>query len=342
MKLRSLSCAALALAFAGCCLTSLAQTNPPAGLPQHSQMPAAPPPQHPAAHLPSAPTAPMEPKFPPVSPANFTAAAPTKAEVDAFLHASWGYDPNRVWEVYAIEKTPAPGLSKVTILVAEKPNPRIQPLSILVTPDGHHLITQNLQMIDFGPHPYEANYRVLQQRADGPSLGAPGKQFLLVEFADFECPHCRAAQPLVKELIQDFPQAHYVFEMFPLVSIHPMAFQAAAFGACVDQQGGNADFFKYGDAIFAAQAELDGKEGGQALRNAVTPTGLDPEKIAACADSPAAKSAVDASMRLGQDLRVDETPTLFIDGRGVSMMEIPYEVLKKIIAWQFSMDKAAQ
>jgi len=319
--MRSLFCATLALALVGPGFGAAAQT----------QAPAAPTPQTPAG-------ASTEPKFPPVDPANFTVASPTKEEVEQFLHTSWGYDENRVWEVYAIQKTAAPGVSKVTIFLAERPNPQVASLSFFVTPDGHHLISQE-SLLEFGAHPYEANYRVLQQRADGPSQGAAAKQLELVEFADFQCPHCKDAQPIAKRLIQDFPQAHYVFELFPLVSIHPEAFKAAAYGACVAQQGGNDDFFKYADAIFEAQAELEGQGADQALRNAVTASGLDPDKISTCADSAAAKSAVDASMQLGRDLNVDETPTLFIDGRAVPMMGIPYEELKKIVEWQFSLDK---
>jgi len=324
MHIRCLSCATLALTLAAGCLTAAAQTNAPA--PATPQAPAA------AAAGPTFPLAPAS---------NFTAAAPTKEEVDAFLHATWGYDSNRVWEVFSVEKTQAPGLSKVTVLVGEKPNPRTGEMGFFVTPDGHHAITGDT-VIDFGAHPFEASYRTIQQRADGPSLGAPGKQFELVEFADFECPHCKEAQPVVQKLLADFPQAHYVFEMFPLVSIHPMAFKAATYASCVDQQGGHEAFFKYADAVFAAQAELEGPDATQALRNAATAAGLDPDKIGACADSPAAKARVQASMELGRDLNVNETPTLFIDGRAVPMLEVPYEQLKKIIEWQFARDKAAQ
>jgi protein-disulfide isomerase len=304
-----------------------------------TQPPAAPSPQA----VPSAPGAtgaPQEVKFPPVEASNFTAAAPTKEEVEAFLKTSWGYDPNRVWEVYGVQKTLAPGVSKVIVLVAEKQNPRqVANLTFFVTPDDKHLISQD-SVLDFGPRPYENDYRILQQRANGPSRGAAGKQFELVEFADFECPHCKEAQPVVDKLLQDFPQAHYVFETFPLVSIHPQAFKAAAFGECVAKQGGNDAFFKYANAIFAAQNELAGQGAEQALRNAVTAAGADPDKVAACAASPAGKTPVEATLQLGQDLNVSETPTLFIDGRAVPMLAVPYEQLKKIIEYQFSLDKA--
>src|SRR5471032_2435567 len=70
----------------------------------------------------AAPQAPATPKpqagqvtFPKVEQKNFTADSPTTAEVDSFLKAMWGYDENRVWEVAAILKTPAPGVARVVV-----------------------------------------------------------------------------------------------------------------------------------------------------------------------------------------------------------------------------------
>jgi protein-disulfide isomerase len=271
--------------------------------------------------------------------ANFDAASPTRADVEAFLKASWGYDESRVWELYGIEKTTAPGVSRVTVLVAEKQTPQqIANLAFFVTPDGKHLIAQD-SVLDFGAKPFENNYRLLQQRANGPSRGTEAKQFDLVEFADFQCPHCKEAQSVGEKLTQEFPQAHFVFENFPLVNIHPAAYKAAAWGACVAQQTGSAAFFKYADAVFAAQNDLAGQGADQALRNAANAAGADPGKIATCADSSAGKNAVDASMRLGHDLNVNETPMLFIDGRAVPMLAVSYDQLKKIVEYQFSLDK---
>jgi protein-disulfide isomerase len=277
-----------------------------------------------------------------VNEANFTAATPTRADVEAFLRTSWGYDLSRVWEVYAVQKTAAPGVSKVTVLVAQKQNPQqIANLVFFVTPDGKHLISQET-VLDFGPHPYDNNHRILQQRADGPSRGSASRQFELVEFADFECPHCKEGQATVQKLVQDFPQARYVFENFPLVNIHQKAFEAAAYGACVAQQGGNEAFFKYADSVFAGQSALAGQDADQALRNAVTAAGLDPDKIAACANSPAGKSAVEASLHLGEELNVDQTPMLFVDGRAIPMMAVPYEELRQIVQYQFSLDQRSE
>jgi protein-disulfide isomerase len=326
---------ALALAAPAVCAAQTTQQQPP-------KAPGAP-------FVPSAPApATEEPHFPPVDKANFTADSPTPETVNAFLKASWGYDTGRVWEVFAIEKTPVPGMSKVLVLVAQKDHPQqIANLSFFVAPDGKHLIA-NDSVLDFGPNPYAENNTILQQRADGPSRGASAKQFELVEFADFECPHCKAAQPIVEKLIRDFPQAHFVFENFPLVRIHPAAFEAANYSLCVARQGGNDAFFKFSDAVFASQEQL-ATDADKTLSDAVTKAGLDPAKVASCVASPAGKSAVDASLKLAQDLNVDQTPMLFIDGRAIPIGGVvdgpatagalSYDQLKEIIQYQFSLDK---
>ena len=291
-----------------------------------------------------APAAVSEPKFPPIDPKNFTAAAPTRETVEAFLHVSWGYDTDRVWQVAAIQTTPAPGVSKVTVFVAQKSNPQQQLATLVfyVTPDGNHLIANDV--LPFGAHPYAAARRTLQERAEGPSRGAADKKFTFVEFADFECPHCKAVQPIIERLLSDFPQAHFVFENFPLTSIHSEAYKAAAYSVCVAQQAGNDTFFKFADAVFAAQAGLTPQTSDATLADAVTKVGLDPAKIGSCSYTAAAKDRVDASIELGKDLDVNETPMLFINGRQIPVGEVAngqlsYDTLKKIVEWQFSLDQ---
>lgn len=284
-------------------------------------------------------------KFPAPRPENFTAAAPSRATVEAFLKDAWGYDPDRIWQVWAIEKTPAPGVSRVIVEVTQKNDPQhqVESATFLVTPDGKHLISANLEMLPFGAHPYTEIREILTQRANGPSRGAASKEYEIVEFADFECPHCKAAQPVIERLLTDFPQAHFVFENFPLTSIHTEAFKAAAYSVCVAQQAGNAMFFKYADAVFNNQQQLTPDTSDAALGDAATKVGLSATKIGACSYSAAAKNAVNASMQLGKDLNVNETPMLFVNGRQIPVGEVanhqlPYETLKEIVAYQFKLD----
>jgi protein-disulfide isomerase len=272
--------------------------------------------------------------FPPVNPKYFTADTPTAATVDSYLHALLGWDSNRIWRVVGIQSTVATGVSKVTALVAEKtPGAKVQEAVFYVLPDGKHLIADAAGPQPFGADPYAANRVLAQQEANGPWHGAPSKELLLVEFADLQCPHCKDAQPAMKRLAEDFPQAHIVFENYPLVDIHPFAEKAALYGVCIAKKSNNA-FFTYLQAVFDTQGALTAETGEQTLKDAVTKAGDDPAAIAACAATPEAKHSVAGSIKLGNSLGVDQTPMLLVNGRLIALGGIPYETLRQIVAFQ--------
>lgn len=282
------------------------------------------------------------PTFPKPDPAvDFTADSPTKAQVEAFLQASWGYDTNRVFQVQRIVKTVVPGISSVTILVGEKGRKETGALQFFALADGKHIITGN-EILPFGEHPYAENRSVLINRANGPSRGAAGKDLEIVEFADFQCPHCKDAQPTIEKLVTDFPNAHFVFENFPLPQ-HPQAFHAAAYGVCVAKLGGDKAFFDYSAAVFDGQTGLSTDEGATlTLNSAVSKAGQDPEKVAACAKTPETKATIDAGVKLAQDLNVNQTPFLFVNGRPAPLTGVDYSVLKQMIAYHVANDGAAK
>ena len=277
--------------------------------------------------------------FPPVNPKFFTADTPTVATVESYLHAMLGYDANRIWRVVAIQKTPSPGVSKVTALVSERaPNAKVLTAAFYVLPDGKHLIAPDPSgLSNFGADPFAENRATLQARANGPAHGAATKELMLVEFADLQCPHCKDAQATMNRLAQDFPKARVVYQSFPLTEIHPYAFQAAAYGACIAKSNQDA-FFTYAQAVYDTQGALLPDTWEQTLKNAVTKAGMDPAAISTCATSQAAKEDVSASTRLANDLGVEQTPTLAINGRLISLNAVPYETLRSLIAFQAAAD----
>jgi protein-disulfide isomerase len=297
--------------------------------------------QAPAQREPSAPapqgSRPPANPFPPVNLKNFTADSPSREEVNSFLKAIWGFDDNRIWSVAAILKTPAPGVSKVVVFLADKSNPGKESQAVFfVTPDGKHAIAGNV--IDFGPKPFEANRKLLQDRADGPAEGAASKDLELVEFADLQCPHCKEAQETMANLARDFPQAHIVFENLPLAEIHPFAYRAAVEGVCVRQAKGDAAFFKYAQAVYDKQDQLTPTGVDAALSSAVTAAGADPKTVATCSNTAAAQDAVKASTKLAVDLGIDETPVLAVNGHILPITATNYETLKRIVAYQAGQD----
>jgi protein-disulfide isomerase len=295
------------------------------------------PPAPPATSEPSAPGPTAPPVFPPPDPANFTAASPTKETVNTFLQTSWGYDDNRMWQVEAILKTPVEGISKVIVYVGDKAGKqKPSAVQFFALGDGKHILAGD-EILAFGEHPY-AEYRTeVQQKADGPYRGATGKDFEIVEFADFECPHCKEAQANMDKLAVDFPKARIVYQNYPLPQ-HKQAAGAAAYGACVAKQGGSSAFFTFAAAVFDGQDGLATPDGATlTLNSAVTKAGLDPAKISACAALPATIAEVDASVKLAKDLNINQTPTLIVNGRQVPA-NAPYETIKQIIQYQQKLD----
>jgi protein-disulfide isomerase len=277
------------------------------------------------------------PVFPKPDPANFTAATPTKEAVNAFLQTSWGYDDSRVWQVQEILKTPVDGVSKVVVYVGDKTGKqKASGIQFFVLPDGKHIIAGE-DVLPFGEHPYTDYRTEVQEKADGPYRGSAAKDFEIVEFADFQCPHCKEAQPNMDKLAVDFPKARIVFQNYPL-PLHSAAFGAAATGVCVAKEGGSTAFFQFAAAVFDGQDGLASPDGATlTLNSAVTKAGLDPAKIAACAKEPAATSAVEASVKLAKDINVNQTPTLLINGRQVPA-NAPYETIKQIVEYQEKLD----
>jgi protein-disulfide isomerase len=294
-------------------------------------------PSAPTAQAPSGPAPAVAPVFPKPDPANFTAASPTKDTVNAFLQASWGYDETRVWEVWAIQKTEVDGISRVVVLAGDKTGKqKIAPAQFFVLPDNKHIFAGD-DIMPFGANPYAEARAVALQRADGPYRGSASKDLEIIEFADFQCPHCKEAQANMDKLAVDFPKARFVFQSYPLPQ-HPAAAGAAAYGVCVTKQGGSSAFFTFAAAVFDGQDGLASADGATlTLNNAVIKAGLDPVAIAACAKTPATIAAVDASVKVSQDLKISQTPTLLINGRPIPA-NAPYDIIKQIILFQAKMD----
>ncbi len=297
-----------------------------------------------------APTAPVERRpltpdtnaapasgFPAPDPRNFTAASPSVETVNSFLHALWGFDENRIWSVSAIQPTQAPGVVAVHVFVSEKTQPsRVAQTTMYITPDGQHAIAGDV--IRFGAQPFAETKALLARSADGPSRGAPGKQLEIVEFTDLQCAACKTAQATVDGLQQQFPQAHIVVEDMPLTRLHPFAYQAATVGYCVRQAKGDAGYLAYAASVMADQADLTADKAQATLSAAAKAAGADPAAAVTCAATPAAKAAVDAVIQLGTEAGVNDLPTLFVNGRGLPLAQVPVQTLNRIVVFQGQLD----
>jgi protein-disulfide isomerase len=76
----------------------------------------------------------------------------------------------------------------------------------------------------------------------------------MVEYGDYECPHCGAAHPIVGAIQQHFGSSlRFVFRHFPLKQIHPNAQPAAE---TAEFAGAHGRFWEMHDGLFENQDEL--------------------------------------------------------------------------------------
>ncbi|MGC2696690.1 MAG: thioredoxin domain-containing protein [Candidatus Angelobacter sp.] len=261
------------------------------------------------------------------------AALPSKDDVDAALKRTLGYDPGVGWTIYDIRQSPIPGLADVTLSINKQASQHIY-----VSLSGENAVIG--EIIPFGTNPF-APARAKLQGAFGPSRGSLHPQIQIIEFSDLQCPHCKAAQPIVEKLLTDFPQVRVTFQQFPLpASLHPWAMKAAQYADCAGQMNQDA-FWKYVDSIFENQGGIALATADDKLKELATAAGYDAEKIAACAASPETDARIKKSLDLGQTLDINQTPTIYINGRAVlGLAGIPYEQLKTLV--QFEIDHAGK
>jgi len=246
---------------------------------------------------------------------------PSEAEVEASLKRTFGYDAGLSWQVLEIRASGISGIAEIVVSINKR-----EPNHIYLPAEGQKAIVGDV--IPFGPNPY-APARAKLQAVDGPSLGPKAPTILIAEFSDLQCPHCKAAQPIIEKLANDFPQIRFVFQQFPLpATLHPWAMKAAQYADCAAQTNPDA-FWKYIDGIFENQGGIALATADDKLKELATAAGLDAQKISTCSASMVTEARIKKSMALGESLDVNSTPTVFINGRKISGA-YPWDTFKKI------------
>ena len=138
--------------------------------------------------------------------------------------------------------------------------------------------------------------------------GPPGALVTLVEYGDFECPHCGAAYPVVKAIQQAMgSKLLFAYRNFPLTRIHPHAEHAAEMAEAAGEHG---QFWGMHDLLFEHQ---DALEDDQLIAYAKT-LGIDPEWAAQALTEGRYEPRVRADFASGVRSGVNGTPTFFING----------------------------
>ncbi len=146
--------------------------------------------------------------------------------------------------------------------------------------------------------------------ADCPQLGDAKAKVAVVEFSDFQCPHCAAAEKPLRDLVEAMPgRVRLCSKYFPLPG-HPRARQAAA---AAEYALRHKKFWEMSEMLFAHQDndELDDAH----LKEYAKQLGLDGGEMLKQIYAGKLDAVIDKQTKEGSDAGLHATPTLYFNGR---------------------------
>lgn len=156
-----------------------------------------------------------------------------------------------------------------------------------------------------------------------PFKGPEDAKVVLVEFADYQCPHCKHAGDALKKVAEQFKDdLKIVFMDYP-INRSGISRKIAEGAVCASEQD---KFWEYHDLAFSDQRALKKDSAPEFAKQ----LGLDESAFADCLASDKPMAHVVRGMAMGQKLGVSSTPTLFLNGRKLHVHDLETDLPKEI------------
>lgn len=162
--------------------------------------------------------------------------------------------------------------------------------------------------------------------------GTSDAEVTIVEFSDFQCPACRAIQPLISQIAAQYPEdVRVVYRHFPLTQ-HRYAELAARASEVAAMEG---KFWELHDILFEKQPEWDAagsaEEAQELLAGYAQQIGMDKDVFTEKIQSDTVKSIVARDLSLGTQLGVNSTPTIYVNGQKITAPQQLPQVVAEIV-----------
>ena len=160
--------------------------------------------------------------------------------------------------------------------------------------------------------------------------GNAASPVLFIEYSDFQCPACRAYQPLLSEAHKVYgDRVAFVFRHYPLLQIHPNADLAARAAEAAGMQG---KFWEMHDVLFEKQSAWSrAVNTASVFETYAKSLGLDMAKFKQDIESDAVKKAVADDYARGNEIGVQGTPTFVLGGVRVAKNPTTMEEFAQIL-----------
>lgn len=144
---------------------------------------------------------------------------------------------------------------------------------------------------------------LFNQKGD-PMAGNPDGAITIVEFFDYQCPHCVDMAPVIDSIIKANPNVRYIFKEFPIRG--PVSDFASRAAIAANMQG---KYYVFSHALLTAKQEPLTQD---SILKIAKDAGLDVDKLKKDMDGDAVASQLKANIKLAQDLKLFGTPAFFI------------------------------
>ena len=257
----------------------------------------------------------------PSASASSASPAPTSQlnrRIEVLVRSQFEVPPTVDLIIGATSKSEFPGFANLPITFSS--NGKQTVVNFLLSSDGNTVA--RLERFDISHNPSD-----MISTMGRPMRGAEDAKVAVINFDDLECPYCArmheqlfpATQQRYKGLVK------FYYKDYPLVEIHPWAMHAAIDSGCLAEQNGDA-YWRFVDYAHAHGDEIKGSshdvhEAEKTLDKLAQEEGerdkLDLKKLEMCV-AKQDEMPVRTSMKLGDSLGVNGTPTLFINGERIS------------------------
>jgi protein-disulfide isomerase len=197
-----------------------------------------------------------------------------------------------------------------------------QNYDFLLSKDGKTLI--RMTKFDLSKDPYADVMKKIDVKAR-PTRGNKDAKVVAVNYDDFQCPFCsRLHQTLFPDLLKEYgDRVAFIYKDFPLSEIHPWAKHAAVDANCLAAQNPDA-YWEFADYVHSHLVEMQAVKNRDAQFDVLDKQALtlgtahnpDAAKLQSCLKEQN-EDAVKASLKEGEGLGVEATPTMFVNGQKV-------------------------
>jgi protein-disulfide isomerase len=258
--------------------------------------------------------------------AQVTTPPATREEIIQFIRERFSIPANVQITITDLRETPFADYYETTVTLDDGKEKRVQPL--FVAKNMRYIVEGNIFNLGGDPH---ADIVRLISLKDQPAIGLATAPVTLVEYSDLECPVCaRLQEELENDIIPKYgDKLRVVFKEFPLVAIHDWALTAAVAAQCIDELDPS-KYAAFRSTVYKNQPSINADHARDMLLHFAAEAGVDSPKLPDCLDAKTSLPRVEANMREAEALGVDQTPTMFINGRAI-VGALPTADIEKII-----------